>query len=73
MRKYFQKEFEKKYEKVADQPGEIASESELMSAMFDILEGFNLDISLYKAAVDENFVTGWNKINQETLQQEPCN
>jgi len=69
----FRKQFIRDYEKLADQPGEIASESELMSGMFDILEGFNLDISLYKAATGNNFVTGWNKINQETLQQEPCN
>jgi len=70
----FQKSITRKYQKLADQPGEFASEGELIQAMFEVLDRFDLDISLYEATTDaQNFVTGWSKVNKESLAREECN
>ncbi len=62
------------YERLSNQAGETASQNELIELMFNIFSDFDLEISLFKAEVDtQNFVTSWNKVNKETLTEEPCN
>jgi len=73
-RRRFMRRLATKYEKLADEPGEFASQGELIEEMFEVLDDFNLDISLYEATTDvQGFVTGWSKVNKETLAREECN
>ncbi|BAO75847.1 hypothetical protein [Winogradskyella sp. PG-2] len=42
--------------------------------LFNLLEDYNLNISLYEANYDaNNLIDNWAKINKDTLEQEPCN
>ena len=42
--------------------------------LFNLLEKYNLSMSLYEANFDANgFINGWQKINKESLAKEPCN
>lgn len=42
--------------------------------IFNLLDNYNLNMSLYEANFDnDGFVNGWQKINKNTLDKEPCN
>jgi len=42
--------------------------------LFDFLDNFNLNISIYEANFgDDGRIDNWQKINKNTLEQEPCN